>query len=162
MAPGGFITHMTKERLRIRVPSRRRDNVFFNNIKEHVSKLDGVEIVDVNPLTSGILIIHRSNADSIMEYLRSQKLIEFKKELPSQTLLHKKITNGYSNLNNRVKTATSGAIDVSGIVFLTLAGLGIYQISKGNFAAPAWYTAFWYAMNIFLKGNKGTSDDLSE
>ena len=31
-------------------------------------------------------------------------------------------------------------------------GMGGYEISRGRFATPAWYTAFWYALNIFLKG----------
>jgi hypothetical protein len=35
-------------------------------------------------------------------------------------------------------------------------GAGIYQIARGNFAAPAWYTAFWYALGLF--GNKGGKD----
>lgn len=161
MVPGGFITHVTKERMRFRIPSCKRDYVFFQNIKETISRLEGVETVDVNPLTSGVLIIHKTNPDAIIEYLESQNVITFKKEPPSQTLLHKTITSSYGKLNNKIKNYTNSAIDMSGIIFLTLAGLGVYQISKGNFAAPAWYTAFWYALNVFLKGNKGSSNDIS-
>ena len=52
--------------------------------------------------------------------------------------------------NDKIKKLTGGDMDIAGIAFVTLLGLGIYQISRGNFIAPAWYTAFWYAMNIFL------------
>lgn len=41
--------------------------------------------------------------------------------------------------------------DLPGMAFLTLLGVGIYQLVRGNFAAPPWYTAFWYAMGIFTK-----------
>jgi hypothetical protein len=32
-----------------------------------------------------------------------------------------------------------------------LLGTGIYQIVRGNFGAPPWYTAFWYAFGVFTK-----------
>ena len=35
--------------------------------------------------------------------------------------------------------------------FGVLLALGIYQISRGNFMAPAWYTAFWYAFGVLTK-----------
>jgi len=54
-------------------------------------------------------------------------------------------------MNSSVIVSTKGFANVPDLVLLTLVGLSAIQISRGNFTAPAWYTALWYALNIFLK-----------
>ena len=49
-------------------------------------------------------------------------------------------------------------MDLGTASFGALLIMGIYQISRGNFMAPAWYTAFWYALNIFLKSKPKEKD----
>jgi hypothetical protein len=50
-------------------------------------------------------------------------------------------------------------VDVEVIVFLLLVGFGIYDLLRGDLRRPAWYTAFWYASEVF---NKYISDHKSE
>jgi hypothetical protein len=73
---------------------------------------------------------------------------------PRQVTIQQSVTRSFKSIDTKVKDYTQGTTDIGGLAFLALAGAGIYQISKGNFAAPAWYTAFWYALNVFLKTNK--------
>jgi hypothetical protein len=65
--------------------------------------------------------------------------------------VHQGITSAYRNLDELVKSLSNGSTNAGGLDFLGLIAFGAIQIGKGNFAAPAWYTVFWYAMNIFLK-----------
>jgi hypothetical protein len=44
-----------------------------------------------------------------------------------------------------------GWVNLGAMAFLILLGAAIYQIARGNLTAIPWYTAFWYALNIFLK-----------
>jgi len=162
MSSDAYVTHMTAERLRIKIPLRRRDEGFFTELRGSLGKIEGVESVESNPVTASILITHRTTMDAILEHGRINNLFSFRKNLPRQTTLHKKVTDGFSSLDNRIRKSTQGAVDGGGLAFLALAGIGIYQISRGNFAAPAWYTAFWYAMNTFMKSNKGNSEDTPE
>jgi hypothetical protein len=46
---------------------------------------------------------------------------------------------------------TGGELDIPSVFFAALLISGIYQIARGNMAAPAWYTAFWYAFGIFSR-----------
>ncbi len=54
---------------------------------------------------------------------------------------------------------TGGGLYLPGATFVALVGAGVYKIAQGKFAAPAWYMAFWYALNIFLRAReKGPSE----
>jgi hypothetical protein len=64
----------------------------------------------------------------------------------------------FAGLDKRIKDLTGGSHNIGALAFLALAGVGVYQIARGNFTAPAWYTAFWYAMNIFFKSDEKDVD----
>ncbi len=42
-------------------------------------------------------------------------------------------------------------IVIPSLIFLSLLISGIWQIARGNFAMPAWYTAFYYALGVFAR-----------
>ena len=41
-----------------------------------------------------------------------------------------------------------GKIDLPSGIFFALLGTGIYQLARGRFIIPPWYTAFWYAFGL--------------
>jgi hypothetical protein len=51
-----------------------------------------------------------------------------------------------------LKRLTSGEVDIPSLVFLGLVVSGIYEIARGNLVMPAWYTAFYYALQVFSRG----------
>ena len=61
----------------------------------------------------------------------------------------------FASLSRRIRDFTGSAADLSGLAVLALLTVGVYQIARGNFGAPAWYTAFWYALGIFNRSNGG-------
>lgn len=153
--PDAFLSHRISGRARLKIPPRKRDFNYFAFLKEELSKCNDIETIEVNPV-SGSILIYTSDIEKIAEYARDKNIFNLKSSRPYSPNLHHTISKTFKDLNGNIRGITSGYMDISGAAFLTLLGLGIYQISKGNFAAPAWYTAFWYALNIFLKsGNKG-------
>jgi hypothetical protein len=113
----------------------------------------------INPLTGSVLVLHTTALGPIREYVEAHGLFKLLAEEVSDTAapagpipLSQGIKQGYGDFDRRLRELTGGAMDVSGLAFTALLVVGISQISRGNFAAPAWYTAFWYAFNIFLKG----------
>ena len=52
------IVHRTATRLRIRVPARRLDEIFFRDLKARLAGCPGVFAVEANPLTGSVLIEH--------------------------------------------------------------------------------------------------------
>jgi len=160
MLPEAFITHFSSGRVRVKVPSRKGDQAYFLSLKEKFSAFPGVQRTEVNALTGSILILHSLNLESLdlkqmAAYTEFNGLFRLGGDPLSErgpTLnIRGRFKEMFQNLNEKMTGMTQGEIDLPTLAFLSLLGIGIYQISIGNFAAPAWYVAFWYAMNIFLQ-----------
>ncbi|MGC2423010.1 MAG: HMA2 domain-containing protein [Nitrospirota bacterium] len=147
-APSAHISHATKGRVRFKIPSKKGNARFFTNIKDVLEKNAKVAGVEINPVTGSVLVIHKTDTNSIIKLAESNK---FFKLAQRRQQIANNLVESFKSLDDKLKSATDGELDLPTTSFLTLAGVGIYEIARGNFAAPAWYTAFWYALNIFLK-----------
>ncbi|HXX58012.1 MAG TPA: hypothetical protein VEI96_08445 [Thermodesulfovibrionales bacterium] len=154
MLPDAYISHQTPERLRIKIPSRKRDQAYLTRMKELLSALEGIEAVECNPLTGSLLLTHKVvKKERIAEYAAVNSLFRINGLNASPVGLQRRISGTFKGMDSQLKTFTGGEIDIGGLAFLVLLGAGIYQMSMGNVTALPWYGAFWYAFNIFLKSN---------
>lgn len=149
--PDAYLSHQLSGRMRIKIPQKKGDSTYFLSLNAKMSKLSGIERLESNPITGSVLFLHNIDSDSIFEYARQNNLFDIKKDSSSNPSFHKNILEAFKGFNSRIKGFTGGEIDLWSMSFILLVAVGLYQISMGNFAAPAWYTAFWYALNIFLK-----------
>jgi flagellar basal body P-ring protein FlgI len=148
-APYAHISHSTHGRVRFKIPSKKGDVSFFTNIKDTLEKNARVAGVVINPVTGSVLVTHNTDTDSITKLAESNKFFKLEKRRPRH--ISNNLVESFKSMDDKLKSATDGELDLPTVSFLALAGAGIYDIARGNFAAPAWYTAFWYALNIFLK-----------
>ncbi|MBF0557823.1 MAG: hypothetical protein HQL08_03475 [Nitrospirae bacterium] len=155
MLPDAVLSHTTTGRFRVKVPSRKGDAAYFSSVREHFAHFEGVEQVEINVMTSSVLI-YCSDLKAVAAFAEEKALFRLRILRPLKASMAGNFTNAFSDFDKRVKRLTGDELDVPGIAFLTLLGFGIYEIGRGNFAAPAWYTAFWYALNIFLKSKPET------
>jgi hypothetical protein len=155
MLPEAYISHMIHGRLRIKIPSRKGDMYFFGDMYRQLSTYHGIDRVEVNSLTGSILLMHSLDAGRIADFARASNLFAIKdanaKMYGKQTYVSRKISETFQDINHKVIVSTKGFANIPDLMVIALIGLSIFQISQGNFIAPAWYTALWYAMNIFLK-----------
>ncbi|SEM25356.1 hypothetical protein SAMN04489760_10824 [Syntrophus gentianae] len=154
MIPNAYISSRTANRLRIKIPSRRRDADYFETLLNHLSGQEGIDSVSIQPLTASVLLIHSIDSSTILNNAEQNELLHIVQDetMPtSRPIMHGALAKSYLDIDHSVTRITSGITNIGGIAFIALVGVGIYQISRGNFAAPAWYTAFWYALNILLK-----------
>ncbi|MEP9410857.1 MAG: hypothetical protein HRF42_05535 [Candidatus Brocadia sp.] len=149
MIPDAYVSHQSFRRSRIKVPSKRGDERYFTHINNRFKGFKGVETIDVNPVTGSILFIHTVDFKSIKEYAEENNLFTMKNN-SSVPLFNRSIKTRFNNFDNRIKTLSGKEIDIPGIAFLTLLGLGISDIGRGNARAMPWHAAFWYALNVFL------------
>jgi copper chaperone CopZ len=156
MEATAYVVHRVPGRLRIRVPSKKGDTVYFGAVKEALTSLEGVEDVVVSPSTGSILVHGRALAEDAIERARSQGFFVLKEKPTAEaTTFHDAVAGQFRTLNERVRDLTGSSFDLPALAFVCLVGAGIYQIFRGNFTAPAWYTAFWYALGIFGKSPSG-------
>jgi hypothetical protein len=149
--PDAFLSHRTSGRVRIKIPSKKGDRAYFTVLMDELSKYSFIEKIETNPLTGSVLLIYRGDFETVVEKAEANNIFRLKESKTNSTDLHRKVSDVFKGINNQIKRITDGGLDLGAITFLSLLGAGIYQISRGNFTAPAWYTAFWYALNIFLK-----------
>ena len=160
MLPEAYITHFISGRTRIRIPSKKGEVSYFNALKEKFGTFPGVQRIDCNPVTGSVLILHIYSPESLdagqlSTYTELNNLFRLNLNpgpgTPSSLKIRDRIKSGFNQLNQKTEELTAGQIDLPTLTFIVLLGVGIYQIRAGNFTAPAWYVAFWYAMNVFLQ-----------
>jgi hypothetical protein len=150
-----ILSHRSPGRLRLRIPSKKGDELFFQSLKDQLSSLSGVERVDVNPVTGSILLIHLIDMEKIVQFARDKGLFEIQSGSQNASFLHREVTKAFNILDGRALGFTGGGINLGALASLALIAGGTYQIIRGNFAAIPWYTAYWYGLNLFLKSKPG-------
>lgn len=148
-----YVSHKTRSRIRLKVPSRRKDHTFFASLAEKMSSVEGVSAVETYPLTGSLLLLHSSDPDRVIEAAIVAGGLRFARNSGSRTNLHRRVSETFKGIDMSLRDVTGNELDVGGLAFLTLLGAGIYQILKGNLTALPWYAAGWYALNIFLISN---------
>ncbi len=152
--PIAFVSHKTGSRIRLRIPSKKKDHAFFASLAEKVSAVEGVAAVKTSALTAGVLLIHSSDPDSVVDkVMAAGGLRPGGRYAGTRTNLHRRIGETFNGIDLALRDATANELDTGGAAFLALLGAGIYAVWRGNITAIPWYTAGWYAFNLFLKSN---------
>ena len=157
-----YVNHLSPGRLRVKIPSRKGDEIFFSSLKGQLSNLPGLENIETNPVTGSILLIHSLDSKAVTDFLKAQHLLKVQVGKDSFTF-HQEVTRVFSAADRQVRGFIGGGMNLGALAFIGLAGAGVYQIFRGNFTAIPWYSAFWYALSIFLKSkSNGNSIDDGE
>ena len=152
MLPQAIVSHRTAERLRIKIPSRKGDGAFFASVKKSLDRDLTYNLVQVNALTGSVLIVDSGiDLSALANYSSKERLFTVEHRLAPVQPLGRTLFVPVLDLNRKIREFTDGAVDFPGLIFLALCGFGIFEILRGNFRPPPWYTAFWYAFGIFTK-----------
>lgn len=150
--PVAIIKHVSPGRLRLNIPSQKRNADFFQQrLSQSLSNLAGVERIEANPLTGSVLLLHRLDIESLARFARDQGLFDLQSQKREVTSFHQAAIRAFNTLEGGAKELTGGAINLGALASIALIVAGVYQIMKGNISAIPWYTAFWYGLNLFLK-----------
>jgi hypothetical protein len=154
VAPAAYITHRTGQRLRIRIPAKKGDSEYFSRIHSGLMQLGSVDRVEVNPLTGSVLIVASAGLEKVYDVFLAREWFTLSQSSAAPRPLSRKLIRGFQALDSQIEQLTGGELDIPSIALVGLIFSGFFQISIGNFSAPAWYTAFWYAASIAVKADK--------
>ena len=155
MVPVAEIVHTTDARVRVKVPFRKKDQSYFSALAQKLEEHQDVETVHVNPRLGTALISHTSSVSKIGEYAAKEGLFQLRTAEPTPQTIFEHFRGAVDGWSHTLQRYTGGRLDMASLVFIVLLGAGVYQLMKGNVKAPAWYTAFWYALGVFSKGYHG-------
>jgi hypothetical protein len=146
--PQARVCHLTSGRLRLKIPEKRGDDGFFGTVRERLSGWDAVQAVAVNPLTGSVLVHFADPAALVAENAQKNDLFavayEEMTEAEVEAPLIERAARGFAAADAAVRRWTAGGADLRGSLFVALLAGGLYQLARGNIAAPA-ATLLWYA-----------------
>lgn len=135
MALSAYIVHQSRGRTRIKIPDKTRDHAFFEQARERLSALDGIEEVTVRPLASSILLLHPEIPFSDIEgELGDLDLFELEEKPASsgpETLLF------IPALEDFERSVVNASKEGHALLFLLLLGLAFRQMLRGQVMTPA-------------------------
>lgn len=152
--------HRTPRRMRLRFGELKGNEPLLARLADRLAQCPAVESVTTNSASGSMLVHHQvSGGGELFRFIREKRLFLIADS--GGASLADATVSAYREVDKRVMRLTGGGMNVADAVSLTLAATGVYHIVRGKFAAPAWYTAFWYALNIFLKSHKMKEGEIS-
>lgn len=151
MPPAAYIVHAAPGRLRVRIPSKRGDLAYFAAVRKAFSDHPDISGLETNATTGGVLLRHNSENQVLPLREHSHGLFTLQED-PVPKILDT-IARGASGSNGSIRRNT-GLTNTESLLFLTLAGMGAYQLLRGQVLAPA-TTLLWYAWEIARRRGLG-------
>ena len=147
--PQASICHQSAHRLRVKIASRKGDASYFAKVVKSLSGLRKFQHLAANPLTGSVLFIGENlDAGEIAAYAREHGHFGLMAAEPPNLPLMHSLVQPVASVDWSLRTITGGKIDLPSGIFVALLGAGIYQLARGRFIVPPWYTAFWYAFGL--------------
>jgi hypothetical protein len=148
MLPTGRVMHNMPGRLRLRIADKRRDEMYFTRVKETLAQCQGVKSVTVNPLAGSALVIGTAAAEEVIRFAHETELFETIQDrlMPFSDRLSDQV----DRLDERLRDATSGQLDVAALTTVGLLAAAFWQMSRGR-VLPEALPILWYAASIVAK-----------
>lgn len=133
------IVHHIPGRLRLRIPDRRGDTVFFSHLSECLGRCAGIESITVKPQTACVVFTCHPNlalAD-IVEWGRDKCGLNIQQPL---TVAHPSVADavgrGLGGVDRGMARFSGGVVDLRSLLFIVLVILIIRQLRRGQLVGP--------------------------
>lgn len=145
----------TPGRLRLRIAHAHRQPEIIENIAKQLTAQSNVQSVRTNIAHGSIVIKHDATNDSwqnVLSTLEDLGII-FAEITEGNTEAATTVASAVVDLNQRVKQATDGVVDIRFLFPLGLSFLAVRQlIIKGlQLEIIPWYVLAWYSFDSFIK-----------
>ena len=136
------IVHQTRDRMRLRIPGRRKDVPYFMDLYENLRALPGITDVVINPTTASVLLHFPGESDGpIQKNLQQIGLLpeEGEQEQPEQPVVGR-MERFFAGKNSR-------ATHVRTVLLVAMFGMAVHQFRRGKIFAPT-VSVLWYAYDL--------------
>jgi hypothetical protein len=164
--PEGRVCHLTSGRARVKIPERRRDEAFFNTVKQRLASWSSIAAVEVNPLTASVLVHFRDLGALFAENAMKNDLfaidfeaLQAERERPRQALTAW-ARQRWVDADKLLRRWTDGNADIRSAAFLIAVVGALVQLYRGQIAPPA-ATLLWDAGEM-LRVWRTSLDEQSE
>lgn len=133
------VVHRTRDRIRLRIPQRRKDIPYFLDLYEDLRAIPGVGEVVINPATASVLLHCPGDSDgSIHQSLRQIGLLSTEEE--QEHTETGRIGRFFAGNNSR-------ATHVRAVLLLIMVGMAVHQFRRGKIFTPL-VSVLWSAYDL--------------
>lgn len=144
--PFAFVSHQVDGRVRLRVPDMRRQDEYFERMRERLASLPGLRRLTTNTRTGSVLIEYSGQLEALEELGPRLGLFQLQNR-PHPHSLSEYLYTLSTQPDEILKKLTDGRVDAAGVTAVALAGMGISQVVRGH-ALPAGWTLLWNGINL--------------
>ena len=137
--------HNLPGRVRFKIPERRGDHAFFDEISTRLRKFPSVRHAEANPVTASLLLHYSGDLDSEPMQAVLNALAEIVELELSAPPVAKRLRADAVEVDQAIQRFTHGALDLSSATALGLLALAGVQLLRGQqpviVVSLAWYAA---------------------
>ncbi|MCS6878939.1 MAG: hypothetical protein RMK73_05760 [Geminicoccaceae bacterium] len=145
------IVHRLPGRVRLRIDRRRYDTAWFDALALELALSERVRSVEVNPRTASVLVYHEGPLEPLLDELAARGFVRVESLAPREIPVAQRLAERAGALDDRLRRATAGELDLRGAALLALLLLALVQVIRGQVAGPA-VSLLWYASNLVRGG----------
>jgi len=162
--PSAYVKHQLPGRVRLKIPQKKGDEDYFDRIAKLFANFPGITQLQLNPAAASVLICHdgtEAQFGNIAEFAQAKGLFSIAEQPEEETfsIPHLPIatltSTGLNRLDESLMDFSQGRLDNRSLFVLTLTGLAIHQLTRGNIMAPA-SSLLWYAIELLREENGKT------
>ena len=147
MSDSAYVVHSSAGRTRIKVPARKGNVSYFDDLEALFGQLPDVKEVSCNPAVASVLILHDTMSIGDLQAFAAQHgLFELEAD-PRGEALWELAAAGLSSLDRKFRAYTDGNLDVRSMLLLVMMFLLVRQLLRGHVAAPA-ASLLWYVFQM--------------
>ena len=158
MAVSAEQKHHVPGRLRLRVPSARRDPALLDSIRERLARAPGATAVDANS-TTGALIVQYDPAkyadfpQTLSSFAREQGILDFDPSSDSngaeKSIADRALGTALSSADRVVKTGTANAVSLRELMPFGIAAWAVLFVDRA-LAASEWLNWLQFAVSSYF------------
>lgn len=145
-----YLAHTLPGRLRIRIPDKRGDQRYFDELCEALTNRSEVLGASANAGTASVVLKVAVGIGSREVAERAKTLGLFDLTNPRIVTTRSALTTasvGFQGIDSLLGRASGGYLDARSTIFLALLIMAGRQIYKGHFMVPG-FTFLWYALTL--------------
>ena len=150
--PRALVVYRGPERVRVRIAERRGDTGYYRDVAGKLADALVPLQIDVNAHTASVLITGSTvDVPALAAAAMAQGLFRLENTALRKPILSMNVATPLQSANRTVKQWSGGALDLPGGLFAVLVLFGIFELLRGNWKTPPWYTALWYAFGLYSR-----------
>ena len=150
MKARAYAVHRLAGRVRFKVPGRRADRQFFDEIERRLRQLDTVTNVRTNPTSASVLVEHKGEIADLAEAAMGSGVGELVDIVLGSPPLARRLHAEMVKIDRAVRRATSGEVDLGTIASLGLLAMAAVQLFRRQQPAIA-VSLGWYATELLRR-----------